>query len=468
MLSGKNNRIKADLKFSVIFGSVFWIAALVIYFFVFIYIFSTLRQESRSGIQVRLLGYWAIDQSGGHDVLKDSIDVDVLLSGEQPFFVRVSDDFNNTVLLTAPANWESFDFRKLEQRPPAPGDFITLRSSQLDYVLEAGSISLSDNYTLQVGMSDENRQRIMQLLSGSFGTALLLLIGVSFVIGFVVSHRFLLPVRRLEKAVAGVIETGKIESRIEERKKAGELDQLVVSFNRMLSKIEELVKGMAGALDTVAHDLRTPLTRFRMIAERALSSDSKEASVEEYREALEQAVVESDTVLRMMLMLMDISEAETGTLKLNKADIDPIEKIREVVDVYMLIAEDRNISINIKEADWTGTLEADPDRFRQAAGNLIDNAVKYGRDGGRVAISIMRTELECVISVKDDGEGISDADLSEIWKRLYRGKTSKDGLGLGLSLVNAIVKAHNGRVEVESRKGEGALFRLTYPLGTEC
>ncbi|MBI9107503.1 MAG: HAMP domain-containing protein [Spirochaetales bacterium] len=471
MFSGRNNRFKADLKFSVIFGSVFWISALIIYLFVFIYIFSTLRQEARSGIQVRLLGYWAIDQSGGHGVLKDSIDVDVLLSGEAPFFVRISDDFNNTVLLTVPANWESFDFRKLEEKSPVAGGFITLRSPQLDYVLEVGNISITENYTLQVGMSDENRQQIMSLLSGSLGAALVILVGVSFIIGFIVSHRFLLPVRRLEKAVAEVIETGKIESRIQERPKAGELDQLIVSFNRMLSKIEELVKGMAGALDTVAHDLRTPLTRFRMVAEKALSRQEYsgiEPAKESYRTALEQAVIESDTVLRMMTMLMDISEAETGTLKLNKTEFSPIEKIREVVDVYLLIAEDRNISITIEEPAWTGVLSADPDRFRQAAGNLIDNAVKYGRDNGSVIISVSSTEGELTVSFRDDGEGISEADLPEIWKRLYRGKSSKDGLGLGLSLVNAIVMAHQGRVEVESRLEEGSVFRMIFPLSLQC
>ena len=468
MLSGKNNRFKSDLKFSLIFGSVFWIAALIIYFFVFIYIFSNLRQEARSGIQVRLLAYWAIDQSGGHDILKESIDVDALLSGEHPFFVRISDDFNNTVLLTVPSNWDSFDFEKLEQKTPASGTFITLKSHQLDYVLETGSISLSDNYTLQVGMSDENRQRIMQLLSESFGAALFILVGASFIIGFVISSRFLLPVRNLEKAVVEVIETGRIESRIEERKKAGELDQLVVSFNRMLEKIEELVKGMAGALDTVAHDLRTPLTRFRMIAEKALSSEqTAPESAELYRLALEQAVEQSDTVLRMMTMLMDISEAESGTLKLNSSEFNPYDRLGEVIDVYQLIAEDKDISVNIESGNWSGTILADPDRFRQAAGNLVDNAVKYGKSGGSVSVSVDRVEEGMMVSVRDDGQGILDADLPEIWKRLYRGKSSKDGLGLGLSLVNAIVMAHGGRVEVESRIGEGSIFKMIFPVTTD-
>jgi signal transduction histidine kinase len=460
MFSGKNNKLKADLKLSLVFGSVFWITALILYIFVFIYIFTTLRQDTRTGIQVRLLGYWAIEKAGGLEELRDSIDVGYILSGERSFFVRVADEMNNTVLLSVPDRWSSFNFQSLEGGLPELGEYITLRSDRLDYILEVGTISISGGYYLQVGMSDENRKRIMELLYSSFLVALIVLVGVSSGIGFIISKRFLMPVRKLERAVNEVIDTGKIESRIVEHRGAGELDELVVSFNLMLGKIEELVLGMKGALDTVAHDLRTPLTRFRMVAERVLSRDDSDG----YREALEQAGIESETVLRMMTMLMDISEAETGTLKLSYSDFRPLDKIREVVDVYQLIADDMNISIDIEDSAWDGSITADADRFRQAVGNLIDNAVKYSREGGQVFINLKREDGSVRVSVADSGEGIPDYEQTEIWKRLYRGKTSKDGLGLGLSLVNAIVKAHNGSADVSSREGEGSVFTITFPV----
>ena len=461
MFSGKNKRLKADLKLSLIFGSVFWVTALILYIFVFIYIFTTLRQDTRTGIQVRLLGYWAIERAGGIEELRDSIDVGYILSGERSFFVRVADEMNNTVLLAVPDRWSSFNFRALDGGLPEMGKYITLRSDKLGYLLEVGTISISGGYYLQVGMSDENRRRIMELLYSSFVIALVVLVGVSSGIGFIISKRFLLPIRKLERAVNDVLDTGKIESRIVEHRGSGELDELVVSFNLMLGKIEELVIGMKGALDTVAHDLRTPLTRFRMVAERVLSRDDSGS----YKEALEQAVIESETVLRMMTMLMDISEAETGTLKLNYSDFKPLDKIREVVDVYQLIADDMNISIDVDDKAWDGSITADADRFRQAVGNLIDNAVKYSREGGKVFISLKREDGYASVSVADSGGGISGYEQTEIWKRLYRGKTSKDGLGLGLSLVNAIVKAHNGTAGVSSKEGEGSVFTVTFPVG---
>ena len=459
-------RHKSDLKFSLIFASIFWLTAVVLYAFVFVYIYSSLRQDSRTGIQVRMLGYWAIDQSGGLDSLKDSIDVNMILSGEQPFFARISDEFNNTLLFDAPANWEGFEFGMLEDNPPEPGSFVRLRSPELKYILEAGCIRLTEGNFLQVGMSDENRRRVMDLLYGSSMFALVVLVILSTLIGFLVARRFLSPVHDLENAVADVIKTGRIESRIVEGRGSGEMTQLVVSFNRMLEKIEDLVLGMKGALDTVAHDLRTPLTRFRMTAERALSSREPESpgEADEYRKSLERAVEESDTILRMMTLLMDISEAETGTLKLNKSEFSALGKVRELVDIYEFAAEDQNISLEIADTAWSGTILADPDRFRQAVGNLIDNAVKYGKDGGRVLIDIGLDGDNLRVSVEDDGAGIAQSDQTEIWKRLYRGKSSKDGLGLGLSLVNAVVKAHGGTAEVESSPGRGSVFTISFPL----
>ncbi|MDC7126217.1 MAG: HAMP domain-containing protein, partial [Spirochaetales bacterium] len=378
----KISRNRVEWKFTAIFGAIFWITAIILYAFVFLYIYTELRQESRMGIQVRLLGYWAVEKSSGLDELKDTIDVNKILSGEEPFFVRIADSLNNTEYLAVPKHWSSFDFSVLEKKMPVSGNFILLKSETLGYMIETGCIQISEDHYLQVGVSDENRRKIMRLLSESFTAALIVLVVVSSIIGFTVAFNFLRPVRALEKTVGEIIKTGKIDSRIVENKGAGELDKLAVSFNQMLQKIEELVYGMKGALDTVAHDLRTPLTRFRIVAEKALSQqygpEEKDLALNNYRTALEQSIVESETLIRMMNMLMDISEAETGTLKLNITEFNPIDNLIKLVDVYEFAAEDRNIKIEIIEPSYKGAIKADPDRFRQAAGNLIDNALKYG------------------------------------------------------------------------------------------
>ena len=454
-------RKSAGWKFSIIFSFIFWVSAVLLYAVAVIYIQISLRQESRMGIQVRLLGYWAIARSEGLEALADTIDVNEILSGEQTFFVRIADEFNNTKTIALPEHWSSFDFSILEKTRPKPGGYIVLRSPTLNYELETGCIVIGDDYFLQVGVGDENRRKIMKLLSESFSAALFFLLVISFCSGLITAYNFLKPVRALEKTVGEVLQTGSFKKRISDPKRAGELYQLVSSFNQMLQKIDDLIQGMTGALDTVAHDLRTPLTRFRMIAERVLSNDS--ATTEEYNKALEQGVVESETLLTMMDMLMDISEAETGILKLNVSDFSPLDCLNKIVDLYEFTAEDYGITIEIDENAYSGKLSADIYRFRQAAANLIDNALKYGKRGGFVKISLNATEDVVSLCVRDNGCGISSLDLPDIWKRLYRGKSSRDGLGLGLSLVSAIVKAHGGTTKVESILGEGSVFVIEFP-----
>jgi signal transduction histidine kinase len=161
---------------------------------------------------------------------------------------------------------------------------------------------------------------------------------------------------------------------------------------------------------------------------------------------------------------MDISEAETGTMRLNRTDVSLATLVAEVVSVYEDVAEDRRVAVHTAVEDGL-TVSADRDRLRQVLANLIDNAVKYTPSGGRVTVAARRDGDAVRLEVSDTGSGISTHDLPRIWERLYRGDQSRTerGLGLGLSLVRAIVTAHGGTVEVESEVGRGSTFVVTLP-----
>src|SRR5438046_10026417 len=161
---------------------------------------------------------------------------------------------------------------------------------------------------------------------------------------------------------------------------------------------------------------------------------------------------------------MDISEAETGPTRLELSGLDLPGLIRDVMDLYQIVAEDKKININAKRPDAL-QIQADRNRIQQALANLLDNAIKYTGPGGKVEVGASQKDGEIVITVQDTGVGISPEDLPRIWDRLYRADKSRNekGLGLGLSLVKAVIQAHHGSVEVTSEPDRGSVFTVRLP-----
>lgn len=278
--------------------------------------------------------------------------------------------------------------------------------------------------------------------------------------GFVVTRRALRPIRTLAAAARDVTISGDLSRRVPANDRGDELDELSVLFNRMLERNQRLVRGMRDALDNVAHDLRTPLTRLRANAEVALRSDDALAA----REALGETIEETERVLAMLRTLMDISEAESGIMRLDRSRVGLAQLAEDVVALYEHVADEAGIVLTIDRADDV-IVDVDAARIRQAIANLVDNAIKYNRRGGRVTIAVSQVGSDALIRVIDTGEGIPAESLPRIWDRLYRADPSRSrpGLGLGLGLVRAIVDAHGGSVAVDSKLGGGTTFTISLP-----
>jgi signal transduction histidine kinase len=378
-----------------------------------------------------------------------------------PLFVRALGRRRDVIYFSMPEELRRFDPDRIA--PPASGRegaWTILEAPDGTDVLEIASVRLRDGTLFQVGRSTERRSELL----ARFRRVLLLdfasIILIGLIGGAVLTASALRPIRTLADTVRGIMRTGKTDARVPVQDTGDALGQLGTLVNAMLDRIDTVLAGMRGALDNVAHDLRTPMTRLRGVAESALAS-SDPATL---REALADCLEESDRVIAMLSTLMDISEAETGAMALQRQPVDLGDLIRQTVDLYEDVAEERGVRIETA-IDGDLSIPLDRDRMRQVLANLLDNAIKYTPRGGRVEIAARRDGADAVLSVADSGVGIPSDELPRIWERLYRGDKSRAerGLGLGLSLVKAIVEAHGGRVSVSSRPGHGSRFELCLP-----
>ena len=364
-----------------------------------------------------------------------------------------------------PTIWEQFEVRSLENRPlQEGGELLVLDSPIHEYQLEVAGIWLGPEYYLQLGLGTQNRVRLLSLFQRNFLVISLVVVAGGFIAGILTAARSLQPIARINEAARNIIRTGRIEERIPEENARGEMKELVVYFNRMLSRVERLVQGIKETVDMVAHDLRTPLTRIRGNAELALQQVG-EGDASAVRDALASTVEETDEVLRMLNTLMDITEAESGVLRLAEEEVSVPELMEDVRDLYDFVAEDAGVRLTVEAAEPV-TISADPIRLRQVVANLVDNGIKYTPRGGEVRIAAERRDGELEIRVADTGVGIEPTEFEQVWDRLYRGSPGKEnrGMGLGLSLVKAVVEAHRGRVDLRSVPGDGSTFFIRLPI----
>ena len=309
------------------------------------------------------------------------------------------------------------------------------------------SSRLLDGELLEVGRATTSRESILMPFRLSFLVLMTPALLLGIVGGGFLAYRATRPVREVVTTARSIIDTGDLSARVQTTSAQTDLEELARQFNRVLDKNQRLIQGMREALDNVAHDLRTPLARLRGIAEVGVQVTQDLAA----REALADCVEESDAVLTMLTTLMDITEAESGVMQLNLERRPIAELLSGVLDMYQLVAEEKRITVAV-EVDPLLIAKVDPTRIRQVLANLLDNALKYTPDGGAIRITARALLDRVAIEIADSGMGISQEEQSRIWDRLYRGDKSRSqrGLGLGLSLVKAIIEAHQGTVAVSS------------------
>lgn len=325
------------------------------------------------------------------------------------------------------------------------------------------SLVLPGGFRLLVGRDLSDITRLQNVIWRAFGWSMLLVIALGVLAGFIVTKRVLSRIDSITETTRAIME-GDLAGRLALTGSNDEFDRLAENLNTMLDRIGDLMEGIRQVSNNIAHDLRTPLTRLRNNAEEALRVGR---SADDARNALIDVIGEADGLIKIFNALLMIARAEAGQLREGMSVIDAAEIVREIVELYDPVAEDRGLVIQ-PHIDAPLPLYGSRELIGQAVANLIDNALKYGASSSEISVRAIRNDTEIVIEIADRGEGIPESDRTRVTERFVRLETSRSqpGSGLGLSLVAAIARLHRGTLELADNH-PGLMARLMLPVGGE-
>jgi signal transduction histidine kinase len=324
--------------------------------------------------------------------------------------------------------------------------------------------TLPDGFHLLVGRDISDLGRFADEIYAALAFTILLIFVLAVVASVSVTRRTVGRIESINATSRSIMESG-LGRRIPLRGTEDEWDHLAQNLNSMLERIEGLMAEVKQVSDNVAHDLRTPLTRMRGRLEKA----GIEKSVSESDQSLiNETIADLDDVLRMFSSLTRISQIETTNQKIAFRTVNLIEIATAVGDLFDASAESKGGRVEVI-GDKSIRISADRDLLFDAISNLVDNAIKHGRDGGVVIVSVELKDGCAVLSIADDGPGIPPDEVEHVFKRFYRLERSRStpGNGLGLSLVAAVVRLHGAHVALSDNR-PGLKVELHFPLLDEA
>ena len=280
--------------------------------------------------------------------------------------------------------------------------------------------------------------------------------------GYLIVKRSFRPIDRMIKTAEEISSGNDLSKRIGCQKGSSELYKAAASFDRMMDRIETSFEKEKQFTSDASHELRTPISVIIAASSYGLShTDDKDA-----KETFGVISHQAERMSSLVSELLYIARADKGTIKLEKEDIDLSELMDMVAETMEERASEKNISIHA-ECNDSVIVCADRDMMMRVLINLVSNAITYGRENGNIWISVSRDADDAIITVRDDGIGISEEHINRIWDRFYQvdgSRSAGNGSGLGLSIVKEIATLHSGSVSVESEKGKGSTFRVNIPL----
>ncbi len=465
MSSRKPRRFWNSLTFRLTlwYTGIFAVSSFVAFLLFYLFITTVIRERTDQELLDQAKQFTVVLHERGIGAVETLAVLEAQAAGVRKSFFRLLYPTGEAFSSSSMSAWEEIPIRKEAIERILAGssrvlETVTLRDRREQVRLLYAVIG--PGIILQVGRSMEESARIVGAFRAIFLATMALLLGLATGVGWFMARRALSGVETITRTAQG-ISGGSLEKRVPVKTRGDEIDQLAMTFNQMLDRIQALVTEIREMSDNVAHDLKSPITRIRGIAEVTLTTGK---SREEFEEMAASAIEECDRLLAMINTMLMISKTEAGVEMPAHDPIDLALLVREACELFGTTAEDRGVTLTCHLPEKCDLL-GDAPMIRRLIANLLDNALKYTASGGRVSVTVAETPSGAALSVEDTGIGISAADLPHIFERFYRCDQSRShaGIGLGLSLAGAIARAHGGEIAVTSSPGAGSAFTVTFP-----
>jgi signal transduction histidine kinase len=327
-----------------------------------------------------------------------------------------------------------------------------------DQVVRAIARRMQNGDVLVVGRNVDEAREISHVVGEALALGLVPAFCLCLLAGAWLSARAQKRVEEVNQRVQRII-AGDLRERLPHRNVDEPFSNLAVIVNGMLDEMETMINALAGVGNDIAHDLRTPLTRARLALERGRTNAT---TLDQLQAVADKAISGIDQSLTIITALLRLAEIENSSRSAGFGDVPLHEMLREVCDIYEPIAENKNIALHVGIKDELN-VRGDRDLLIEAVANLVDNAIKFTPQAGKVDIELLRGKNEAIVRITDTGCGISEEERDAVLRRFYRSDKIRNtpGVGLGLNLVVAIVKLHDFRLTIYP--GPGCRVEIACP-----
>ena len=413
------------------YAGIFTVSSCIAFLLFYALITSFILERTDQELLSQVSRFSILLASEGAEAVTDSAVIEAQAAGVKKVFFRLLSANGQTFYSSNMSYWKNIDIDETAIKALFRENnhvFQTIAIAGRSEKVRILYAVLSPSIILQVGMAMESYSHFLDAFQGIFVTTMTFLIVLAAGVGWFMARRAVSEVEAITRT-AQKISGGTLEERVPVKARGDEIDQLAITFNRMLDRIQALLTEIKEMSDNVAHDLRSPITRIRGIAEVTLTSGKTPG---EYEGMAASTIEECDRLLDMINTMLMISKTESGVDKISGRDVDLTGIVRQACELFEPTAEDKKVSLRYDVPDETHLI-GDTPMIQRMLSNLLDNGIKYTPSGGIVNIAVSASTTQVVVTVKDTGVGISSTDLPRIFERFYRcdQSRSQEGIGLG-------------------------------------